>query len=291
MPWDDYDLIDEERLGQQLDVLTTAGLAGVYAHGTAGEFHELDDDEWDRVNGIVAQRCRAAGVPFQLGAGHMSARIGLRRVARAARHRPDAIQLILPDWLPLTISDAITAVARMAECAGDVPLVLYNPPHAKTVLLPDALGELAAAVPTLVGVKVGAGGPDWYAAMRPHLERLAVFVPGHTLATGKAQGAAGSFSNIACLSPSGAVAWEAQMRADPAAALDVQRRLVAFLDEHIAPWARVGHPGPALDKALAFIGNWSDTGTRIRGPWRSVPPTQAARLRPVVRTAVPELFS
>jgi dihydrodipicolinate synthase/N-acetylneuraminate lyase len=274
----------------QLDVLTTAGLSGVYAHGTAGEFHELDDDEWDHVNEIVVARSRDAGLPVQLGAGHMSFRTCTRRIARAARHRPDAIQVTLPDWLPVTTADATVAVKRMAHLAEGIPLVLYNPPHAKTVLGPPAWAELSAAVPSLVAIKVGAGGPEWYAQMAPVMERLAVFVPGHMFATGRALGAAGSFSNVACLSPRGAVAWEAMMRTDPLRADDIERRIQRFLDTYIMPWMRDGYPNPALDKALAHIGGWADVGTRIRGPWRSVPTRVVEPLRPIVRTVVPELF-
>lgn len=290
IPWDTDDRIDERRLHRQLDVLTTAGLSGVYAHGTAGEFHEVDDDEWDYINDIVVARCRDAAVPVQLGAGHMSFRICIRRIGRAANRQPDAIQVTLPDWLPLTTNDAIAAVEQMARAADGVPLVLYNPPHAKTVLDPPALADLSAAVPSLVGIKVGAGGPDWYAAMAPVMDRLAVFVPGHMFASGRALGAAGSFSNVACLSPHGAVEWEAMMRTDPARAVDVERRIRAFLDTHVMPWVRDGYPNPALDKVLAHIGGWADIGTHIRGPWRSVPTAAAERLRPIARADLPELF-
>jgi dihydrodipicolinate synthase/N-acetylneuraminate lyase len=225
VPWDDDDRIDERRLHAQLDVLTTAGLAGIYAHGTAGEFHELDEDEWELVTEILVGRCRDAGVGVQIGAGHMSARLSARRVARTVRYRPDAIQVILPDWLPLTTRDAVTAVDRLANAAGGIPIVLYNPPHAKTVLGPEALDELSSAVPSLVAVKVGGGNAEWYAAMRPAMRRLAVFVPGHTLATGHRLGAAGSFSNVACLSPVGSVAWQSMMDTDPPGAADLERRI------------------------------------------------------------------
>lgn len=291
IPWDADDRIDERRLHSQLDVLTTAGLSGVYAHGTAGEFHELDDDEWDHVNDVVIARTRDVGLPVQLGAGHMSFRTCIRRIALAARHRPDAIQVILPDWLPVTTADAIVAVERMARTADGIPLVLYNPPHAKTVLRPPAWAELSAAVPSLVAIKVGSGGPEWYAEMAPAMERLAVFVPGHMFATGRALGAAGSFSNVACLSPRGAVAWDEMMRSDPPRAIDVERRIQQFLDAHVMPWMRDGYPNPALDKALAHIGGWADIGTRIRGPWRSVPTRIVEPLRPIVRAELPELFN
>jgi dihydrodipicolinate synthase/N-acetylneuraminate lyase len=279
LPLDAAGRIDVGRLRRQLDVLTAAGLDGIYAHGTAGEFHELGEDEWDLVSELVAEHALAAGLPFQLGAGHMSAHLSRDRVRRAARLGPDAIQVILPDWVP-----------GLADAAGDVPLVLYNPPHAKTRLDTSALIRLADEVPQLIGIKVAGGDAGWYQAMRPVTSRLAVFVAGHTLASGLAQGAAGSYSNVACLSPAGAVAWYQMMTADPDRAADVEVRLRGFLDRHIMPFQRRGLANPALDKTLAHIGGWADIGTRVRWPYQGVPEDEATALRPLARAAVPELF-
>ncbi len=282
--------IDISRLRAELDVLTSAGLDGIYAHGTAGEFHELAEDEYDLVSTIVAEHAAAAGLPFQLGAGHMSARLSLDRIRRAARLGPGAIQVILPDWVPAQPAEAVAAVTGMAAAAGDIPLVLYNPPHAKTQLGPVELLALADAVPQLIGIKVAGGDPGWYQAMRPVTDRLAVFVAGHTLATGLPQGAVGSYSNVACLNPFGAVAWYATMRSDPARAVDTERRLLRFFGQHITPLQQRGYSNGALDKTLAHIGGWADIGTQVRWPYRSVPETEAAALRPLARTAIPELL-
>jgi dihydrodipicolinate synthase/N-acetylneuraminate lyase len=290
LPLDGAGQIDVGRLRRQLDVLTAAGLDGLYAHGTAGEFHELDEDEYDLVSGLLAEHANAAGVPFQLGAGHMSARLSQDRVRRAARLRPDAIQVILPDWVPLPPSGAVAAVAGLAAAAGDIPLVLYNPPHAKTQLDPATLIRLADEVPQLIGIKVAGGDTGWYQAMRPVTARLAVFVAGHTLASGLAQGAAGSYSNVACLSPAGAAAWSALMATDPPRAAELETRLQAFLNRHVLPLQQRGFANPALDKTLAHIGGWADIGTRVRWPYQSVPEDEATALRPLARAALPELF-
>jgi dihydrodipicolinate synthase/N-acetylneuraminate lyase len=290
LPLDAAGRIDVGRLRRQLDVLTAAGLDGIYAHGTAGEFHELGEDEWDLVSGLVAEHALAAGLPFQLGAGHMSAHLSRDRVRRAARLGPDAIQVILPDWVPIPPAGAVAAVAGLADAAGGIPLVLYNPPHAKTQLDPGALIRLADEVPQLIGIKVAGGDAGWYQAMRPVTARLAVFVAGHTLASGLAQGAAGSYSNVACLSPAGAAAWYRMMTADPDRAAEVEVRLRSFLDRHIMPFQRRGLANPALDKALAHIGGWADIGTRVRWPYQGVPEDEAIALRPLARAAVPELF-
>jgi dihydrodipicolinate synthase/N-acetylneuraminate lyase len=282
--------IDVARLRDQLDVLTTAGLDGVYAHGTAGEFHELAEDEYDLVSTVVAEHATAAGLPFQLGAGHMSARLSLDRIGRATRLAPDAIQVILPDWVPAAPAEVVAALDGLAAAAGDIPLVLYNPPHAKTQLDPAALVRLADQVPQLIGIKVAGGDPGWYRAMRPVLDRLAVFVAGHTLASGLAQGAAGAYSNVACLSPAGAAAWYAQMRSDPDGAADLESRLQHFLARHITPLQQRGYSNAALDKTLAHIGGWAAIGTRLRWPYQGVPEADAEALRPLARAAVPELF-
>ncbi|MBT2233850.1 dihydrodipicolinate synthase family protein [Nonomuraea sp. NEAU-A123] len=288
LPLRSDDSIDFARLADELDRLAAVGLDGVYAHGTAGEFHALSDQEYQQVNELLAERC--AGLPFQIGASHMSATTCLRRVELARELRPGAIQVILPDWAPPSRAEVVTFLERVAEVADPVPLVLYNPPHAKTRLTPADFGMLAARVPALVGVKVAGGDAGWYREMLNEAADLPLFVAGHTLATGMELGAAGSYSNIAAFSPAGAMAWQHLMRTAPAAARDVERRIGRFFAEHVRPLASGGYANPALDKFLAHVGGWADIGTRVRWPYRSVAEQHAERLRPIARMALPELF-
>jgi dihydrodipicolinate synthase/N-acetylneuraminate lyase len=292
LPVRDDESIDFDRLAVALDHVLTSGMHGVYTNGTAGEFHTLTDIEYDRLHTLVAQRCAVAGVPFQLGASHPSGQLSLDRIARAAALRPGAIQVVLPDWLPLGPDEVLAAVARMANVADGVPLVLYNPPYAKTQVRPELFGKLADEVPALVGVKVPGGDDTWFARMADAVGgRLAVFVAGHTLASGYARGAAGAYSNMACLSPGGAARWYAQITTDLPTALAFEQRLRGFLDAHIGPLARAGYCDPALDKTLAAIGGWAPIGTRVRWPHRSVPEEAIPALRAAAEAAVPELFA
>lgn len=141
------DAIDMARLERALDQMLGSGLHGIYTNGTAGEFHTLSDAEYDALHELVAGRCTDAGMAYQLGAGHPSGQLSLSRIRRAAALRPGAIQVVLPDWLPLRDDEAVDALARMAEVAGDVPLVLYNPPYAKTQVGPELFARLAERVP------------------------------------------------------------------------------------------------------------------------------------------------
>ncbi|PSL02407.1 dihydrodipicolinate synthase/N-acetylneuraminate lyase [Haloactinopolyspora alba] len=290
LPVREDDSIDDARLRDSLDVLIASGVDGVYTNGTAGEFHTLDEDECAHVQRVVAARCRAAGMPFQLGACHPCAGTQLSRLRDAVSLAPDAVQVILPDWLPLADDEVERSMAAMAEAAGDVPLVLYAPPHAKTPVRPELLGLLSRRFPGLIGAKTAGGDDEWYRRIAEHPPDVAVFVPGHDLASGRIRGAAGSFSNIACLSPRGAVRWWQQMHDDPPAALDVERRIHALQAERVAPLQAAGFSNPALDKALAAAGGWADIGARTRWPHSWVDDATVTRIGAAARDRVPELF-
>jgi dihydrodipicolinate synthase/N-acetylneuraminate lyase len=62
-----------------------------------------------------------------------------------------AIQVVLPDWLPLSPDEVLAAVERMALVADGVPLIMYNPPCGKTQVDPELFVRLADAVPELLG--------------------------------------------------------------------------------------------------------------------------------------------
>lgn len=283
--------IDFGLLAEQLGLLIGAGVDGIYSNGTAGEFYSLSEDEFVRVNQLLAEACDKAGLPFQVGAGFPCAQLSLDRIRRAAHLQPSAIQVILPDWYPPSLEESILYLERAAEAAAGIPLVLYNPPHAKRVLQPHELAAICARVPALVGLKTGAGGAAWYSAMQPLFKHLSVFVPGHALATGIARGAAGSYSNVACLEPHGAVRWNHLMHADLPAALEIEARIEKFMTRRILPFRNQhGRSNMALDKLLAWVGAWSGIGTRLRWPYLGVDVSQLHSLRDQAREEIPFLF-
>lgn len=277
------------RLADQLDVLLASGLDGVYAHGTAGEFHTLSEDEYAMVNAVLVERCERAGAAFQIGAAHPAAPSMLARIRQAAALEPGAIQVILPDWVPMNDDEVRRYLVGAAEAAGGVPLVLYNPRHAKTPITPELMTRIVAEVP-IVGVKLADGDDAWFAAMTAALARRALFVPGHRLASGIRRGAQGSYSNVAAMSPRGAVAWYRLMADDLDAALDVEARLAVLFGRQVAPLQARGMSDPALDKFLAAVGDWAEIGLATRWPASAVSATAVAAARADAHRLVPELF-
>lgn len=292
LPIQPHDLIDFGLLANEIDAISASGVDGVYSNGTAGEFYSLSEDEFTRINELVAHKCETAGLPFQLGASFPTPQLALERVRRVAGLRPSAIQIVLPDWYPPSLEESIAFLERTAETANGIPLVLYNPPHAKRVLTPEELLTLCDRVPALVGFKLGAGDDIWYLRMAPVLARASVFVPGHALATGYPHGAAGSYSNVACLHPRGATRWNRLMETDLEQALSQERAIQSFMTRHILPFReRLGYSNMALDKLLAAIGNWADVGTRLRWPYRGIDQVAAVAVRSLARRELPFLFA
>lgn len=279
------------RLSDMLDALIEARVSGIYSNGTAGEFYAQNEKEFDRIQEMLAERCERAAIPFQVGASHPSPQITLERVKRAAQLSPGAIQVILPDWSPLTDDEIVYYLLRLSDAATPVGLVLYNPPHAKRRLSPAELGQLQRRVPALVGVKVGSGESDWFEQMRQHMSKLSVFIPGGKFVSGIREGAQGSYSNVACLSPAGAQRWYELTMTDMSASLLLEARIQTFLNGYISPFVREqGYIGGAADKLLSAIGGWADIGTRMRWPYRSIPLEVADQLYPIARETLPELF-
>lgn len=289
-PFRDDDSLNLDALEDELDAIVAAQPQGIYAHGTAGEFFNQTEEEWDAVTAAVARRSEAASIPFQLGASHQSPVVALDRVRRAGELEPSAIQVILPDWLGLNRDEIRSVIAKYGDAAGDIGLVLYDPPHAKNLLSASQLDELTAEFPAIVGVKMADGDDAWYASMADVCARVSVFVPGHHLATGLTRGARGAYSNVACLHPAGAVAWANRSVDDPEWGLAVERQIAAFLDEAIAPLVAKGYSNVTLDKTLAAAGGHLGDVGRVRWPHATATPEEVKRVREVAERLLPEFL-
>lgn len=292
LPINADDSIDYGLLAVEIDHFIAARVNGVYANGSAGEFYTQTEAEFDRLSTLLAEKCEPSRLPFQIGACQMSPQLSRERVRRTKALRPSAFQVILPDWFAPTFDEILAFVEELAAEAAPVPLILYNPPHAKRRLTPAEWLILIDRFPAIIGMKVPGGDDAWYAAMRPVMERVSVFIPGHMLATGLARGARGAYSNVACLSPSGAQRWYELCRQDPVAGLARERVIQDFWSKHIASLI-TDHAlsNMAADKAAAVAGSWlTGLHPRLRWPYRSASPEMCERIRAAARISLPEFL-
>lgn len=291
LPLRDQDTLDMGALAEMVDVLCQSGVAGVYTNGTAAEFFNQTEAEFDAITEVVLDRAKAANVPVQIGVSNSNPRVARDRLGRIAGSGAVAVQITLPDWWPPSHVEQARFIAGMADVARDTPLILYNPPTAKVRLDIPGIAALRAVAPTLAGVKVAGGDADWYAQRRAHLGGLSVFVAGHTVAFGRPLGADGAYSNVACLSPAGAVAQWGQIASDPAAAIDLESRFRQFLHQTMIPLAKDhGLSDAALDKAMAAAGGWGPIGPQLLWPYSAASIEMVAAIRASAMRLVPELM-
>ena len=277
----DYGLLEEE-----IDLIIESGVSGIYCNGTAGEFYNQTEDEFDRLTGLLAEKCTAANTPFQIGVCHMSPIISLNRLLRTRELNPGAFQVLLPDWYPTTLDDRICFLQKLADAAEGIGLVIYNPGHAKINLLPEDIAVLVNAIPQIIGIK-GA----WHKKTRTLCPGLSIFVPGHELATGISEGASGSYSNVACLNPTASQRWYELMLTDINSALELEQRIQSFISGYILPYiTEQGYSDQAVDKFMACIGGWTKISSRLRWPYKSIPAVEVERLRPIAMVLLPEFF-
>src|SRR5690606_14618314 len=166
IPFNRDDSIDYSLLDEQLYFLSQTSVHGIYSNGTAAEFYNQTEAEFDKISETTAEQCTKAGLPFQIGASHMSPVVSRERIRRTRHLRPSAYQVIFPDWLPVSADEQIRFLSGITEEVGPVPLVLYLPMHAKTKLTVQDLQGLSRRFPEIVGIKTGAVNPDQYPAMR-----------------------------------------------------------------------------------------------------------------------------
>lgn len=291
LPINSDDSINYRELETEIDTLIAMQVDGIYSNGTAGEFYNQTEEEFDTISALLAEKCNAAGMPFQLGACHTSPVMARDRVKRAAALQPGAIQVILPDWSVPSMREVINYLKELTEVTGEIGLVLYNPPHAKKRLSPEEFYQLKEAGIDLVGCKVGGGDEQWYAAMKKYAPGISVFVPGHHLATGISLGAHGAYSNVACLHPAAAQQWYELMLTDMPRALNLERWIQLFMSQHIAPYITTkGYTNQAADKLLAAIGGWANVGTRLRWPYQGIDESEVVNLRSIAYEMMSEFF-
>ncbi len=285
--------IDFNKLADEIDVLIASNPNGIYMNGTAGEFYAQTENEFDAISNLLAEKCEKADTPYQIGVSHTSPQISLERLKRIVALQPGAVQVILPDWFPVTLFEAIVFLQKMEETANGIPLVLYNPPHAKKILRPEEWSALKKEIPSLVGLKVfdQNANEEWYQKVNQNKDGLSVFIPGHRLATGIKLGAHGAYSNMSCLNPFAAQRWYNLILTNLEAALELELRINHFMDKLISPFITKEHySNHACDRFLALVGNWANVGPSLRWPYRSIPVELVEKTRKEAKAIIPEFF-
>ncbi len=156
-PIDENEMIDEQKLREQVDYVIDGGLDGILAFGSNGEFYMIEEDEMER--GLKIMIDQAAGrVPVYFGMGAISTKKCIRLAKMAVAAGANGVSILQPMFLKPTEDELFLHFKTIAEAIPETPVLLYNNPGRVGYTLSGNLVErLAHEVANIVGMKDTSG--------------------------------------------------------------------------------------------------------------------------------------
>lgn len=224
--------IDVPALKRLVNVVIDAGVQGVIATSSTGEFFHLDESERQLAAEIVAEEV-AGRVPLLVGIGAMATRHVIDWARHARSLHADGMLMLPPFFEPVSM-DAIVAHYAAVSDAVDVPIMLYNTPPATQILLSAADIERLVAVANIPWVKLTTGKIELIGQILERLgDRVTLFEGWDTLAfQSMASGTRGWISGPANALPDLTVKlWRLVTKErDLPRSYDLHRKLLPFMD-------------------------------------------------------------
>lgn len=202
-PLDENEALDLESLARLVDFQVDAGVQGLWAMGTTGEFASFDAEERaEAVAGVVAG---AAGrVPVIANISDCSTRLVLRHLKRAESAGADAVAATPPYYFPHS-QDELLLHYRSIAAASSLPVFIYNIPQTVRVFLGLETTVTLAQEGTVAGIKDSQNDLEWFRELTLRLgppDRFAAFAgTRHLIDAAVLAGAAGAIPSIANIRP------------------------------------------------------------------------------------------
>lgn len=158
-PFSDDGAVDEASMRRVVHYVVAAGAHGVAFPAMASEFYALTEGERARLTELVVHEVGGA-VPVVGSATAASPQAALELARAAERAGVDAI-MVMPPYVVRDGLDRVREMLTALDGVVSVPLILQNaPPPLGSAFAPEAIAQLAEAVPQLQYVKeeVAPGG-------------------------------------------------------------------------------------------------------------------------------------
>jgi 4-hydroxy-tetrahydrodipicolinate synthase len=186
-----------------IDTHLAAGVDGLFAGGSSGEFYALDAEE----RAVMLRFCRQAAAgraPVYGNVGAITTAETIRLALAAQADGVDVLVVVTPYYLHPTQDELVEHYTEVCR-AVRTPVLAYNFPHHGGVqLLPETLGRIGERCENLAGIKDSSGKLEQTLAYRtcvPERE-LAVFMGNEPLILeGLRRGCAGCVAAYANISP------------------------------------------------------------------------------------------
>lgn len=147
--------INEPVTRQLINRLIRAGVHGIFALGTNGEFHLLSAEEKVRLARIIVEEVNGR-VPVIVGTGGIGTQDVITLSAQMKEIGADAVSVITPYFIPQTQEELLYHYEKIAGSV-DLPIILYNIPGRTGVSLNVETVAKLAKVPNIIGIKDSSG--------------------------------------------------------------------------------------------------------------------------------------
>ena len=217
--------------------LLGAGVHGIWALGTTGEFALLDAGQRAEVARAVVEEV-AGRVPVVVNVGDSGTALALRHAAAAVDAGADYLALTPPHYFPHSPDEVRAHFEQVKDRFPDVGLVAYNIPQTVKVRI-DLDTVLALAVSgTIIGIKDSQNDLQWFrrlstAVIAEGLGARFRMLLGTTalIDLGVHVGAHGAVPAVANVAPAECVAaWERSSAGDGAGALAAQLQATRYAE-------------------------------------------------------------
>src|SRR5579859_1078658 len=278
--------VDDVSLRRLVDFLVGAGVHGIWAMGTTGEFAAFPEAE--RARAVTATVEQVAGrVPVIANIGDSSTGLALRHARHAVEAGADALALTPPHYYPHSMDEMLTHFRALKTAFPDQPLLVYNIPQTVKVKMALATTLQLAREGTVQGIKDSQNDLRWFRALVQAIrtdgleDQFRMFLGTRILIdAAKVIGAHGAIPATSNVAPAAsAETWEAAERGDFAMAARSQEIVMRF--EDLAELARGGSAeGASFSSMKLVLREWGVIDdARLTRPLRSFAAEELAELR------------
>ena len=156
-PIDENEMIDEQKMREQVDYVIEGGVLGILAFGSNGEFYVIEEDEMERGLKIMVDQS-AGRVPVYFGIGAISTKKAIRLAKMAVANGAKGISILQPMFLKPTEEELYEHFKAIAQSVPETPVLLYNNPgRVGYTMSGNLVDRLAHEIDNIVGMKDTSG--------------------------------------------------------------------------------------------------------------------------------------
>lgn len=285
-PLDADERVDTASLRRLVDFLIDAGVHGIWAMGTTGEFACLPESERARAVEATVEQVNGR-VPVIANVGDGSTGLAIRHAGHAASAGADALALTPPHYYTNSMDEIAVHFRALKEAYPDLPLLVYNIPQTVKVKMTVATVLQLAREGAVQGIKDSQNDLRWFRVLAQSIradgleDSFRLFLGTRILIdAGFVIGAHGAIPATSNVAPAAsAEAWEASERGDfPTAARAVE---VVGGYEDLVDIPRGGSPDAASYATMkAVLHEWGVIDNpRLTRPLRSLADEELPALR------------